>query len=97
MIPHLVGFIKSNSDDGLGNSLSPSWATLRQAPFDRLRTQLRLRSGCTQDRLVLNREKRAEKAEYDEPDVAIPSSQWLRLTQVKLCLTRREAQPAYVG
>jgi hypothetical protein len=31
-------------------------------------------------RLVLKREKRDETAEYDEPDVVIPSSKWLRLT-----------------
>ena len=48
-------------------------------------------------RLVLKREKRDEKAEYDEPDVVIPSSKWLWLTKVKLYLKRREAQPAYPG
>jgi len=79
MILYLVGIIKSNRRDGSADSLSPSWATLRQAPFDRLRTQLRLRSGCTQDRLVLKRQKRAETAECDEPDVVIPSSKWLWL------------------
>ena len=31
-------------------------------------------------RLVLNGQKRAEKAEYNEPDVIIPSSRWLRST-----------------
>ena len=48
-------------------------------------------------RLVLKGQKRDEKAEYDEPDVVIPSSRCLGLTKVKLCLTRREAQPAYPG
>jgi len=59
----------------MGDSPTLWWATLRQAPFDRLRTQLRLRSGCTQDRLVLNREKRAEKAESNEPDIDYPVEQ----------------------
>jgi hypothetical protein len=48
-------------------------------------------------RLVLKGQKRDEKAEYDEPDVVIPSSKWLWLTQVKLCPKRRQAQPAYPG
>ena len=79
MILYLVGIIKSNRRDGSADSLSPSWATLRQAPFDRLRTQLRLRSGCTQDRLVINREKRDETADYDEPDIDYPVLQVARV------------------
>jgi hypothetical protein len=96
MIPHLIGFIKSNAYDGLGNSLIPSWATLRQAPFNKLRTQLRqaqdaLRTGW------LSKEKRAETAEYSEPDVVIPSSRWLWLAQAKLCLKRRQGERANAG
>jgi hypothetical protein len=69
MIPHLAGIIKSNRRDGSADSLSPSWATLRQA----------------QDRLVLKREKRAEKAERDEPDVPYPVEQVAKVNDERSC------------
>ncbi len=58
---------------------------------------MKLTASSPPGRLVLKREKRDEKTDYDEPDVVIPSSRWLRLAQAKLCLTRREAEPAYTG
>jgi hypothetical protein len=85
MILHLAGIIKFNRRDGSADSLSPSWATLRQAPFDRLRTQLRLRSGCTQDRLVLKRQKRAETAESNEPDIDYPVEQVAKVSDERSC------------
>jgi hypothetical protein len=69
MIPHLAGIIKFNRRDGSADSLSPSWATLRQA----------------QDRLVLKREKRAEKAERDEPDVPYPVEQVAKVNDERSC------------
>ena len=64
MIPQLGDNIKSNRRDGSADSIIPCLATLRSA----------------QDGLVIKGQKRDEKAESREPDTAIPSSRWLRLT-----------------
>jgi hypothetical protein len=69
MILYLVGIIKSNRRDGSADSLSPSWATLRQA----------------QDRLVLKREKRAETAESNEPDIDYPVEQVAMVSDERSC------------
>jgi hypothetical protein len=69
MILYLVGIIKSNRRDGSADSLSPFWATLRQA----------------QDRLVLKREKRAETAESNEPDIDYPVEQVAMVSDERSC------------
>jgi hypothetical protein len=69
MILYLAGIIKSNRRDGSADSLSPSWATLRQA----------------QDRLVLKREKRAETAESNEPDIDYPVEQVAMVSDERSC------------